>query len=28
LNALVAALRSWRERIDGAAMQVARVGVA
>jgi len=26
LNALVAALRSWRERIDGAATQVARVG--
>ena len=28
LNALVAALRNWRERIDGAAMQVARVGAA
>jgi tungstate transport system permease protein len=28
LNALVAALRNWRERIDGAAMQVARAGVA
>jgi len=27
LNALVAVLRSWRERIDGAATQVARVGV-
>jgi len=26
LNALVAVLRSWRERIDGAATQVARVG--
>jgi tungstate transport system permease protein len=28
LNALVATLRGWRERIDGAAMQVARVGAA
>jgi tungstate transport system permease protein len=28
LNALIAALRSWRERIDGVATQVARVGVA
>jgi tungstate transport system permease protein len=28
LNTLVATLRNWRERIDGAATQVARVGVA
>ena len=28
LNALVAVLRSWRERIDGATTQVARLGVA
>jgi tungstate transport system permease protein len=28
LNALIAALRTWRERVDGAATQVARVGVA
>jgi tungstate transport system permease protein len=28
LNALIAALRSWRERVDGAATQVARVVVA
>jgi tungstate transport system permease protein len=28
LNALIAALRNWREQIDGAATQVARVGVA
>jgi tungstate transport system permease protein len=28
LNALIAALRNWRERVDGAATQVARVGVA
>ena len=28
LNALIAALRGWRERIDGAATQVARVEVA
>ena len=28
LNTLIAALRTWRERIDGAATQVARVAVA
>jgi tungstate transport system permease protein len=28
LNTLIAALRNWREHIDGAATQVARVGVA
>jgi len=28
LNALIAVLRNWRERTDGAATQVARVGVA
>jgi len=28
LNALIAVLRSWREGIDGAATQVARIGVA
>lgn len=28
LNALISVLRSWRERIDGAATQVAPVGVA
>ena len=28
LNALIAALRNWREQIDGAVTQVARVGVA
>ncbi len=28
LNALIAALRTWRERLDGAATQAARVAVA
>lgn len=28
LNALIAAVRAWRERIDGAATQVARIAVA
>jgi tungstate transport system permease protein len=28
LNTLIAMLRGWRERIDGAATQIARVGVA
>ncbi|HSQ09559.1 MAG TPA: ABC transporter permease [Burkholderiaceae bacterium] len=28
LNALIAALRNWRERLDGAATQAARVAVA
>ncbi len=28
LNALISALRSWRQGVDGAATQVARIGVA
>jgi tungstate transport system permease protein len=28
LNALIAAVRTWRERLDGAATQVARIAVA
>ena len=28
LNALIAALRGWRQGVDGAVTQVARIGVA
>ena len=28
LNALIAAVRTWRERLDGAATQVTRIAVA